>query len=89
MAGGPNTAPGPLSIAVSDFLRAEMGRRSLSDSGLSRLSGVHRSAIGKILKNKKVPDIEVLESLCVALGRSLTFVLKQAEGASEGRRFES
>jgi transcriptional regulator with XRE-family HTH domain len=86
---GPNTPPGALTVAVAEILRAEMGRRSYKDAGLARASGVNRNAIGLITKAQKVPDIEILEALCVTLGRSLTSVIRDAELAAEGRRFES
>jgi transcriptional regulator with XRE-family HTH domain len=86
---GTNTPPGALTLAIAEILRAEMGRRSYKDAGLARASGVDRSAIGRIVKGQKVPDIEVLEALCVTLGRTLTSVLKEAEAASEGRRFDT
>ena len=85
----PNTAPGPLTEAVAEILRVERGRRSLNDSTLAKLSGVDRIAVGRILKGLKVPDIEVLEQLAVALGRTLTWVLVAAEDATSGVRFEA
>lgn len=86
---GSNSAPGPLTEAVAEILRVERGRRSLTDSAIARLAGVDRIAVGKILKGTKVPDIEVLESIAIALGSTLKDVLRKAEQATEGRRFDS
>ena len=85
----PNTAPGPLTAAVAELLRVERGRRSLNDSTLAAISGVDRIAVGRILKGLKVPDIEVLEKLALALGLSLTELCKEAEDATNGLRFEA
>lgn len=84
----PNTAPGPLTLAVAELLRVERGRRNLNDSTLAVLSGVDRIAVGRILKGLKVPDVEVLEKLAVALGMTLTTLCQKAEDATSGLRFE-
>ena len=85
----PNTAPGPLTEAVGEILRAERARRNLNDSTLAKVANVDRTAVGLILKGKKVPDIEILESICIALGRNLTWVAKEAEDATSGLRLEA
>ena len=84
----PNSAPGPLTEAVAELLRAERGRRSFNDSALAAISGVDRIAVGRILKGLKVPDIEVLEKLALALGLTLTDLCKQAEDATSGLRLK-
>ena len=84
----PNSAPGPLTEAVAELLRAERGRRSFSDSALAAISGVDRIAVGRILKGLKVPDIEVLEKLALALGLTLTDLCKSAEDATSGLRLK-
>lgn len=88
MAKGRNTAPGPLTAAAAEILRGERGKRGFNDSTLAKAAGVDRTAVGLIMKGAKVPDIEVLERLCVTLGRTLTWVVTQAETATEGRRFD-
>jgi transcriptional regulator with XRE-family HTH domain len=89
MSKGPNTAPGALTAAIAELLRGERGKRGLNNSTLAEASNVNRTAVGKILSGKKVPDIEVLESLAIALGRSLTWVAQEAEKALEGRRYDA
>lgn len=83
----PNTKPGPLTKALADVLVRYQGR--MTDSHLANIAGVDRTATGKILKGTKVPDIEVLERLAMALGQTLTSVSKEAEAAVEGVRFEA
>lgn len=85
----PNTAPGPLTEAVAEILRAERARRNFNDSTLAKAANVDRTAIGMILKGKKVPDIEVLESICIALGHTLTWVAAEAEDATSGLRLKA
>lgn len=75
----PNTAPGPLTAAVAQILRMEQGRFRLNDSGLARLAGVDRIAVGRILRGVKVPDIEILALICAALELTLSSVSAAAE----------
>jgi transcriptional regulator with XRE-family HTH domain len=85
----PNTAPGPLTVAVGEILRVERARRNFNDSTLAKAANVDRTAVGLILKGKKVADIEVLERLALALGLTLTSLFKAAEDATNGLRFEA
>jgi transcriptional regulator with XRE-family HTH domain len=89
MAKGPNTAPGPLSEAVAEQLRAQRGKLNYSVAALARTANVDRTALGYILKGKKTADIEVLEDVCAALNLTLSKVVKSAEAAVEGLRFEN
>jgi transcriptional regulator with XRE-family HTH domain len=84
-----NTAPGPLTVAVGEILRVERARRNFNDSTLAKAANVDRTAVGLILKGKKVADIEVLERLALALGLTLTSLFKAAEDATNGLRFEA
>ena len=82
----PNTAPGPLTAAVAEILRMEQGRFRLNDSGLARLAGVERIAVGRILRGVKVPDIEILARICVALELTLSAVSAAAEAQVAGAK---
>ena len=80
----PNTAPGPLTAAVAEILRMEQGRFRLNDSSLARLAGVERTAVAKILRGDKVPDIEILALICAALELTLSAVSAAAEAQVAG-----
>ena len=82
----PNTAPGPLTAAVAEILRMEQGRFRLNDSGLARLAGVERTAVAKILRGVKVPDIEILALICGALELTLSSVSAAAEAQVAGTK---
>jgi transcriptional regulator with XRE-family HTH domain len=75
---GPNTAPGTLTRAVAELLRVEKGRLMLNDSQISVLSGVDRIAVGLILRGLKVPDLELLNKLCLTLGTTVSSVTAAA-----------
>ena len=82
----PNTAPGPLTAAVAEILRMEQGLFRLNDSGLARLAGVDRIAVGRILRGVKVPDIEILALICEALELTLSAVSAAAEAQVAGTK---
>lgn len=82
-------APGPLSLAVAEILRVELARLGRTKSDLSRQAGISRTVTSDIVRGLSQADIEQLDAMCQALGRSLTDVLKEADQATTKRLLDS
>ena len=61
-------AIGPMSLATSAELRAEIARKGYSVQQFARISGLPVSTLHKTLKGHRVVDVEDVFSICEALG---------------------
>mgnify|MGYP001118261691 CR=1 FL=1 len=59
---------GPMSLAVSAELRAELARQGFNVQSFARHSNLPVSTLHKTLKGKRVVDVEDLFAICDALG---------------------
>ncbi len=73
---------GPLSLAVSGELRAELARKGLNVHQFALKSGLPLSTLHKTLKGQRVVDVEDLGSICSALDVSPARVLATAMDAA-------
>jgi len=61
-------------------------QNSMSKSELARKAGMDRTAVSDIVRGLQQADIEQLDSICQALGISMTEIIGKAEKATDSRR---
>ena len=85
MAAAAKPVPGLLSQEVAAILRERMGRFNLTNAQLAKAVGMSPQQIGAVLLAKKHIDVEQLDRICWALGKSLADVTREAEKNSQER----
>jgi len=92
MAKGKNSEPGPLTIAIAEVIRAEMGRKKTNKSRVAEVARIPRTTLGGMVDGSTVYDIEQLDRVCMALGLRIEDVLEMADDIAEkggNRRVDS
>lgn len=89
MAKGKNSAPGPITKALSAVIRHHMTDLRTNKSRLAEATGIARTTLGNIVDGKAVYDIEQLDRVCQALGQEIEDVLKDAAARVPARVLES
>ena len=79
MAKGKNSAPGPLTDAIAEVIRARIGVLRTNKSRVAEATGIPRTTLGGIVDGTTVYDIEQLDKVCMALGVEIEDVLAKAE----------
>ena len=82
-------APGPLSLAIAEILRAQMGRLGVSRSAIARATNRSSTGIAEIIRGASQADVEQLDDICIALGLNLTKVIHEAEEQTSVRLLDS
>lgn len=72
---------GHLERAIAEVIRASMAERGWSAPQLAAASGLNRSRVYTLLGSKSPMTVSTLESLCAALGTSVSAVVREAEEA--------
>lgn len=75
MAENSATQPGSLTQRVASEIRAEMGRRQLSQADLGLVLGIHRTQISKRLRGELAFTTVELDQIAEALGISVDRLL--------------
>lgn len=75
---------GELARHIAGVLRAEVARQQISQSALAAAVGLSQSQVSKYLTGKKAPNVDELEALCLAVGRSYLDVVTEAEDQAAG-----
>jgi len=83
MAKGKNSDPGPLTVAIAEVIRVEMGRLNANKSRVAEVSKIPRTTLGGMIDGTVVYDLEQLDRVCMALGVRIEDVLKEAEKIAE------
>jgi DNA-binding Xre family transcriptional regulator len=88
MAKGKNSAPGPLTEAIAEVIRARIGVLRTNKSKVAEATGIARTTLGGIIDGTTVYDLEQLDKVCMALGVQIEDVIKDAEAiaAKKGDR---
>lgn len=85
MSKGTKQPPGPLSQEVAAVLRGELARNKLTQADLATATGISASQMSMILNGTKHADLEQLDRMCYALGKTLAVVVTDASAASSSR----
>lgn len=79
MPGASKPATSEITQVIASTLRAELARKNLPKVALARAVGVSDSQMNKLLNGTKQFDLELLDSICLALGLSLRDVIADAD----------
>ena len=79
MAKGKNSEPGPLTEAIAEVIRAQVGVLRTNKSRVADATGIARTTLGGIIDGTTVYDLEQLDKVCMALGLEIEDVLAKAE----------
>lgn len=81
--------PGPLSLAVAEILRAQVGRLGVPKTAVAAATGRSYTQVNEIIRGVSQADIEQLDDICQALGLDLTATIREAEELTTNRLIES
>ena len=68
-----------LSAAFAEVVRDQRAKRGISQEDLAHDAGLHRTYVGLIERGLRNPTIEVGHALAVALGTTLSEMIRRAE----------
>ncbi len=71
--------PTSLSAAFAEVVRELRAKRRLSQEDLAHDAGLHRTYVGLIERGLRNPTIEVGNALALALGTTLSDMIRRAE----------
>lgn len=67
-------------VALGEVIRAERGRRGLSQEALADLSGLSRTHVGEMERGEVGVSFSTLEAVAKGLGMPLSDIMKKYEG---------
>jgi transcriptional regulator with XRE-family HTH domain len=73
----------PIEVRFGIALRRKREAVGISQEALAGAAGVHRNYVGLLERGKQVPSILVVEKLAVALGTTMSNLLRGAEKAAD------
>jgi predicted XRE-type DNA-binding protein len=79
MATGTKAAPGVLSEALAEILRAQIARKRLLQSEIAEAAHMSQGQLSGVLNAKKHIDVEKLDQLCWVLGLDFWKVVHEAD----------
>ena len=68
-----------LSAAFAEVVREQRAKRGVSQEDLAHDAGLHRTYVGLIERGLRNPTIEVGHALALALGTTLSDLIRRAE----------
>lgn len=68
----------PLTQALAAEIRAEIGRKKITVSGLADHMGIHRSTASELVNGKADPSIIQLQAIAEYIGRDLLSLMTTA-----------
>ncbi len=68
-----------LSAAFAEVVRDQRAKRGVSQEDLAHEAGLHRTYVGLIERGLRNPTIEVGHALALALGTTLSDLIRRAE----------
>ena len=68
-----------LSAAFAEVVRDQRAKRGVSQEDLAHEAGLHRTYVGLIERGLRNPTIEVGNALALALGTTLSDLIRRAE----------
>ena len=68
-----------LSTAFAEVVREQRAKRGVSQEDLAHDAGLHRTYVGLIERGLRNPTIEVGHALALALGTTLSDLIRRAE----------
>ena len=68
-----------LSAAFAEVVREQRAKRGVSQEDLAHDAGLHRTYVGLIERGLRNPTIEVGNALALALGTTLSDLIRRAE----------
>lgn len=67
MPAGPNLPPTALTRSIAAIIRSHMGFMNMSQVALARATGIPQATISRLVRGKRVVDVEQLDLICRAL----------------------
>lgn len=86
MASGTKPAPGVLSEALGEILRAQIARKKLRQADIAAAMGISQTQLSGVLNAKKHVDIEQLDKLCWVIGLTFWQVAEEADKLAQHRQ---
>lgn len=85
---GTKPETGALTQEIASILRAQQGRKKISNTELANAVSISVPQMGRILRGDKQIDIELLDSICWAMSLELREVVREADEETVARYFD-
>lgn len=82
---GSKDSPDDFTEALMKVIRAKMGIMQINIADLSRLTDIPRSTLSRIVNSKRMPDLNQVRLIAIALGMPMSQLMESADNILAGK----
>jgi transcriptional regulator with XRE-family HTH domain len=82
---GSKEEPSEFNEVLMGVIRAKMGKKQINIADLSRVTGIPRSTLSRIINSKRQPELEQVRKIAIALETPMAVLFTMADEELAGK----